>query len=154
MQFVKVSGGAVVKFPYTLRDARADYPMVSFPKDISVIPEDTLNVHGIYSVTQQPDPSFNPSTHKLVQGTPVNSGGSWVVTREVVPLSASELEDVDYKADLSTLKNDFQVLALLKSRPNVIDNYIDNNVTDLASAKNVLKILARAVAVVANLTLR
>ena len=152
--YAKIDQGTVVKFPYTLKDARKEYPRVSFPSDISVIPEDTLNVRGVYSVVQQDDPLFDPSTHKLEQGVPVEVDGSWVVTRVVVPLSQTELDRRQEAADRETLKADAQVLALLKARPNAINNYINNNVTDLASAKDVLKILARASAVLAQSVIR
>lgn len=146
--YAKIDQGTVVKFPYTLKDARKEYPRVSFPADISVIPEDTLNVRGVHSVVQQDDPVFDPSTHRLEQGVPVEVDGAWVVTRVVVPLSQTELDRLQEAADREALKADAQVLALLRARPAGINNYIDTNVTDLGSAKTILKILARAVSVV------
>ena len=150
--YAKVINGEVTKFPYTLKDAKADYPNVSFPKDISVIPEDTLNIHNIFSVTQQPDPVYDPATHYLVQGTPVNENGAWVVTQVVTAKSAEtlaqEAKAAAEAADKTALSADSQVRNLLTARPAAINSYIDANVTNLAQAKEVLKILARAVAVV------
>jgi CRISPR/Cas system-associated protein Cas7 (RAMP superfamily) len=43
------------------------------------------------------------------------------------------------EAEKARLRKD----AILNATPRQIDNYIDNNVTDLASAKEVLKIIAK-----------
>jgi hypothetical protein len=150
--YAKIINGVVSKFPYTLQDAQSDYPNVSFPADISVIPEDTLNIHNIFSVTQKPNPVYTPATQYLVQGTPVNENGLWVVTRVVTEKSAEELaaeaKAAAEAADKEALAADAQVRGLLTARPAAINSYIDTNVTSLAQAKEVLKILARAVAVV------
>ena len=149
--YAKVINGSVVKFPYTLQDAQVDYPNVSFPRDISVIPEDTLNIHNIFSVTQKPDPMYTPATEYLVQGTPVLENGAWVVTQVVTAKTAEQLTQeakaAAEAADKESLSGDSQVRNLLTARPAAINSYIDANVTNLAQAKEVLKILARAVAV-------
>ena len=150
--YAKVINGAVTQFPYTIRDARSDYPDVSFPRDISVIPEDTLNIHNVFSVTQKPDPAYTPATEYLVQGVPVNENGLWVVTRVVTEKTAEtlaqEAKAAAEAADKESLSQDSQVRNLLTARPAAINSYIETNVTNLAQAKEVLKILARAVAVV------
>ncbi len=151
--YAKVINGAVTQFPYTLQDAQVDYPNVSFPRDISVIPEDTLNIHNIFSVTQKPDPVYTPATQYLVQGVPVGENGAYVVTRVVTAKTpeeiAKETQATNDAADKAAVKADAQVLALLRARPTAINNYIDSNVTNLTQAKEVLKIIARALAVVA-----
>jgi hypothetical protein len=150
----KVINGVVVTFPYTLYDASREYPNVSFPRDISVIPEDTLNIHNIFSVTQKADPSYDPVTQYLVQGSPVFVNGLLGVTRVVTNKSpeqiAKEASDKASDEDRVAMKADQQVINLLKARPTAINNYIENNVTNLAQAKEVLKVLARALAVVAH----
>jgi hypothetical protein len=55
---------------------------------------------------------------------------------------------------LAAIKQDAQVLALLKSRPDQINTYMDNNFTDVASAREIQKIIARAVAVLAQTLLK
>jgi hypothetical protein len=57
---------------------------------------------------------------------------------------------VSREVDIALLREDTEVLQLLKAGPENIDTYIENQVTDLDSAKAVLKTLARAVAVVAH----
>lgn len=149
--YAKVENGSVVKFPYSFSDLRKDNPGVSFPRVDNI---DAFAEFGVVPVTQQPDPAFNAATHKLVQGTPVLSGSDWVVTRVVTPLSANELDAIDLSQDAAALKADAQVTALLTARPAQINSYIETNVTNLAQAKDVLKILARAIAVVAHNTLK
>lgn len=51
-------------------------------------------------------------------------------------------------ADAAAMRTDPTIRQLITARPQGIDNYIDNNVTDLASAKDVLKILAKAVSAI------
>ena len=150
--YVKVTNG--VPTPITKRAVKAANPNVSFPSEIS---DELLAAYGIHPVVSLPDPSFNPLTERLVKGTPVNNGGTWEVTQVVEALSPEEVarlaKEAEQEEDKNALKTDAEVVALLKARPTAINNYINNNVSNLAEAKNVLKILARAVAVLAQRTL-
>ena len=150
--YAKVINGAVAQFPYTIGDVRSDYPDISFPRDISVIPESTRNQFNVFTVTQKPDPVYTPATHYLVQGVPVFENGLLVVTRVVTAKTAevlaAEAKAAAEAADKESLSQDSQVRNLLTARPAAINSYIETNVTNLAQAKEVLKILARAVAVV------
>lgn len=149
--YARVSGTTLEKFPYTLRDLKADNPQVSFTTATTL---DDVAQYGVVAVSQEPDPVFDPATEKLVQGVPVLDLGTWKVRRVVELLSADEIAEYEFQQDEAAVKVDAEVLALLKARPDQINNYIENNVTDLDSAKTVLKILARAVSVLANRTLR
>jgi len=154
MLYAKVVNGVVEAFPYTAGDLRVENPNVSFPSDITATDVSAFNV---VRVTRLADPTFNPRLENLVEGTPVLNVGVWEVRRVVVPASAEEIADRTKAAELAedkvALKADAQVLALLTARPAAINNYIETNVTNLAQAKDVLKILARAIAVVASNTL-
>ena len=151
MEFVKTENGAVVKFPYTFRDLRADYPNVSFPSNVNVALSAAAD-RGIFPVTRLADPVVDDATQKLAEGVPVDNGGTWEVQRVVVAKTAEEQqayqEAVDFENYLQLIKSDPQISALLKASPAQADTYIDSNVTDLASARNVLKILARAIIVI------
>lgn len=147
--YAKIVNNIVEAFPYDFSRLKEDHPNVSFPSNVSVIPEATINSYNVYSVTQQPDPSFDNLTQKLVQGVPVLNGSNWVVTRVATALTTAELKKVENNQDAVNLKGDSQVLALLRARPAQINSYIETNVANLAQAKDVLKILARALAVVA-----
>jgi len=151
MLYAKVVNGVLERFPYTLPELKSDNPNISFSGGATL---DDVAEFGVVAVTQQPDPAFNAATHRLVQGTPVLSGSDWVVTRVVTALTAAELTAVIDAADRDAIRADAAVLSLLQARPAQINSYIATNVTDLNSAKEVLKILARALAVVAQATLR
>ena len=47
------------------------------------------------------------------------------------------------KPELEAARNRLRREAILNATPQQIDNYIENNVTDLESAKAVLKIIAK-----------
>ena len=151
MQYAKVTGTTVNQFPYTLRDLKADNPNVSFPNTITL---DDVAQYGVVVVTQLSDPVFDLTTQRLEQGVPVFNDPNWEVTQIITALTAQEQTDyatiTARNEDVDLLKADAEVLALLKARPAQINNYIENNVTNLAEAKTVLKILARAVSVLAH----
>jgi hypothetical protein len=151
--YVHVSEGVPTRV--TLQYLRENHPNVSFPKEV---PGFTLAEYNVFPVVQQPDPVYDPNTQRLIDGTPVEVAGVWQVTSVAESLPAEEIArraaQNQASADKAVLKGDAQVAALLKARPNQIDNYIETNVTNLSSAKDVLKILARAVAVLSESTLR
>lgn len=61
---------------------------------------------------------------------------------------AAMQELADDTADMDAIKTDAQVRQLITARPQWIENYIDNNVTNLESAKDVLKILVKAISAI------
>lgn len=62
--------------------------------------------------------------------------------------NAAAAVEADDEIDAATIKADANVKALILARPAGIETYIDNNVTDLASAKETLKILAKAISAI------
>lgn len=60
--FVKASGNAVERFPYTISDLRRDNPNVSFP---ATVPDTELETYGVYRVTAATAPETNPRTDTL-----------------------------------------------------------------------------------------
>jgi len=107
----------------------------------------------VVQVTHVSDPAFDAATEYLVQGAPVFNDPDWQVARVVTAMTQQEIDDYAAQTarqdDITALKADSEVLALLRARPAGINNYIENNVTDLDSAKAVMKIMARALAVLA-----
>lgn len=150
MLYAKVIDGVLAQYPYTRADLRADNPTVGFPTNLAGM---TLADWNVVQVIEQPDPAFDPVTEYLVPGTPVLVVDEWQVTQAVVAKGQEQLdaeaEEAAQQSDKALLKADPQILALLKARPAAIENYIDNNVNNLAEAKTVLKILAKTCAVLA-----
>ncbi len=67
---------------------------------------------------------------------------------------AEEARERSRREDAQAIREQRQAEAILRGRPNQIDSYIDGNVTDLESAKEVIKVLAKAIAVIGYDTLR
>jgi hypothetical protein len=152
--YAKVTGSTVDTFPYTIGRLKRDNPSVSFTTSTTL---DDVAQYGVVPVTQQADPAFNAATQRLEQGVPVLNGGAWEVT-QVSVLMTQEQQDIRSsntarQEDLVLLRADAQVAQLLKARPAGINNYIENNVSNMAEAKEVLKIFGRALAVLAHTTL-
>jgi len=147
--YVIVEEGVARK--YTYRQLKKDNPMVSFPKHPT---EALLAFWNIFPVTVTDEPAYDEATKNITQEGFVLNGDQWETVWVVSDKTPEEVDDYEKedarKADLALMKADAQVLALLKARPNRINNYIENNVTDLASAKKLLKILSRSVAVLAH----
>ena len=82
---------------------------------------------------------------------PVFNDPNWEVTRVVTAMTQQEIDayakNKAIEEDTDTLITDPQVDALLRKRPDEINAYIEANVTDMASAKEVMKVLARTCAV-------
>jgi hypothetical protein len=146
--YLKNEGG-VITFPYGLADLKLDNPNTSFPRSPS--PE-ALAEFNVYTVTEANQPVYDPATHVLRRETvPVESNGAWTIGWTITPKTAEELareaREAEIVQDEAAVKVDSGVIALLKARPSQIGAYVDNNVTDLDSAKAVIKILAKAVSV-------
>jgi hypothetical protein len=83
---------------------------------------------------------------------------AWVLNGtaiEIDPVKQAEIDaELQVEADVEQIKVQPALKALLDATPNQIENYIDNNVTDLASAKQVLKILAKGVSMLGRKAVR
>lgn len=107
--YALIRNGAVEKYPYSVGELRRDNQQISFPRDPS---DELLAEYGVLPVLAKARPSFNPATHKVVERTPVleqarngdgtfraddpatlhDEGWCWTQVWEVVPLSATEVQ--------------------------------------------------------------
>ena len=117
MSYVKITNGAVAKYPYSTGQLRRDNPNVSFPRNI---PLEIMRRYGMRPVTAEAMPDYDPLTHKVTTattptrnvvrlmteadatdpitnvvdqslvGTPIY-GNDWVLTRTVVDLTSDEI---------------------------------------------------------------
>ena len=117
MSYVKITNGAVARYPYSSGQLRRDNPNVSFPRNI---PLEIMRRYGMRPVTAEAMPDYDPLTHKVTTattptrgvvrlmteadatdpiteevntdlvGTPIY-GNDWVLTRTVVDLSEDEI---------------------------------------------------------------
>jgi len=87
--FVKVTDGLVDQYPYTVGDLRRDNPNTSFPRNV---PEARMAQFGVYSVSHQAAPSYNPLTHRLQSSLqPVLVNDAWVITKTIVELTNAQI---------------------------------------------------------------
>lgn len=97
MSYVKVSNGAVDAYPYSLGQLRRDNRNISFPKRIS---EETLNEHGVFSVTIADEPSYDAKVQYVTQNDrPELVDGVWTLGWDVVNKTAQEVADYNAKID-------------------------------------------------------
>lgn len=76
-------------WPYSLSQLRADEPARSF----SVAPVDAeLAEYGVFRVQPQPQPEYDPATHRVTEVVPALVDGSWQQQWELVPLTPEEAE--------------------------------------------------------------
>ena len=80
---------------YSIGKLRRDNPQTSFPKQI---PDSVLAEFDVYPLTPSEKPKYNPTTEKVVEGTPVKQGDDWVQVWDIVALT--EEETAEYMAAL------------------------------------------------------
>lgn len=146
MKIAKVIDGHLVAYPLTPGDVRAAHPNVSFP---STMPAQAIRAHGYEVVVPVAPPQHDEINENLVELDPGWVDGRWVQRWSVATASPGEVTQRTQAQhehnDQESVRTNAALRALLTARPVDIDKYIDTNVTDLASAKAVLKILAKAV---------
>ena len=92
-------------YPVYQNQIQAEYPNTSFPTPF-VAPEPYA------PVMESPQPSFDPITQAVVQGTPVQTDGEWWQTWTVVDLDA---EQIAYNQEQKAQQNKTQATQILSS---------------------------------------
>ena len=92
-------------YPVYQNQIQAEYPNTSFPTPF-VAPEPYA------PVMESPQPSFNPITQAVIQGTPVQTDGEWWQTWTVVDLDA---EQIAYNQEQKAQQNKTQATQILSS---------------------------------------
>ena len=92
-------------YPVYQNQIQAEYPNTSFPTPF-VAPEPYA------PVMESPQPSFNPITQAVVQGTPVQTDGQWYQVWSVVDLTP---EQIAYNQAQKAQQNKTQATQILSS---------------------------------------
>lgn len=130
MSYVKITNGAVARYPYSVGQLRRDNPNVSFPRNV---PVEIMRRYGMRPVTVEAMPEYDPLTQKVTTattptrgvvrlmteadatdpiteevntelvGTPIY-GNDWVLTRTVVELTEDEIAANDAEAAAANRK--------------------------------------------------
>ena len=88
MSYVKITNGAVDVYPYTVTQLRRDNPNVSFPSQIT---HKIMRRYGMYPVTTEDLPDYDPLTQKIVTATTPTDVNGWVLTQTVVDMTDDEV---------------------------------------------------------------
>lgn len=97
--FVKATSGTIDQYPYTVGDLRRDNPNTSFPKNI---PEATMAAYGMFPVTYEATPSYNPLTQRVLSSNePALVNGVWTLTKTVEDLTDEQIASKNTKTALS-----------------------------------------------------
>jgi len=142
MKYVLIINGAVEKYPYSFRGFKEDHPNISVRNDMSALVD-----YGVFPVVDvlEPDP-VNPMTHRVVEVDPVWIAPDWTQTWVEEELSAEEQADRLAKEEMRMVKAAIKanpwIIAFSKMTVAEVEAFISGNVTNLASAKNVIEKLA------------
>lgn len=134
--------GTVLEYPYTYRKFVEANPMVSFPRNPS---DEWLANHNIYPVTEVPKPNVD-LTLNAVKGPLTWIDGTLTETWTTEAASAEEIAErqlaAEDAAQKSTVIADSFIPTFLAMTPTEVTTYVDNSVTDLASARGLLRKMA------------
>ena len=136
---------------YTLRQLKADYPDVSFPKRIldGSLDEATLNArlvdYGVYPYNVPAEPAFDPAIERIEEGGILDAAGTWTQQWITVPLTQAELDALAAQALEDGVRADTLLQNFMALGPDGIAAHINTNSTDLASANAIIIKLAKIV---------
>ena len=96
MTYVKITNGQPEN--YSIGQLRRDNPNTSFPKSI---PSNILEIFGVYTYTQESQPSKDEKTQKLEDvGFVQDENGNWTKTWNIVEKTPEELAEwIESKAN-------------------------------------------------------
>jgi hypothetical protein len=83
-----------LRWPYSLQQLRTDEPRRSFSNSPS---ERELAHYDVFRVVAQPQPSYDPAIHRVIEAQPVEADGQWLQQWELIELTPEEQEAV-YRA--------------------------------------------------------
>lgn len=142
-------GTTIDQYPYSFAQLRKDKPDVSYPRNPD---EAKLREWGVYLVNETAKPAYD-LTKNIVEGTPVFVNDVWLQMWVEEPATAEQIAQRQAaektSAERTELKADAWIATFVAMSPAQVSSYVDQNVTDLASAKSVIDNLARMVLLLA-----
>ncbi len=78
-----------ITYPYSISRLRRDNPQVSFPRGM---PDERLADWGVYPVSKEEPPDYDPETQTVEEGEPIQIDGEWSQVWIVRELTAEELK--------------------------------------------------------------
>lgn len=94
-----IQNNAVAAYPYSFAQLKRDNPQTSFPSSPS---SELLESYMVYEVAQADQPSYDPATHRIEEGTPALVGGVWTQAWNVIALTDEEIaqQQADHAAQI------------------------------------------------------
>lgn len=139
MSYALIRNGAVVTYPYTFAMLRADNPQVSYSADTSPA---KLAEYGVVEIAETPRPP-STTTQDFVEATPTLVSGVWTQRWVAQAVPAEEAtrrqQEATSEAERLTVKADAFVQQFIAMTPQQVTDYVNTNVTDLASARALLR---------------
>jgi len=106
--YVKTSEGVAISYPYTTANLRSDNSQTSFP---SVISDEMLANYGVYPVTIQDTPTYDPTSQYVeTANLPTLIDDVWVQTKAVVDMTPTQLEARDDRLKIENKNKATQLL--------------------------------------------
>ena len=96
MTLAKIKDGAIEKYPVGFGEIKTEFPNTSFPKNMASV---DLTPFGYVNVADVAQPTYDPKTEKITQGTPVLSNGVWVQSWQKDALSAGQIAEIKKATD-------------------------------------------------------
>jgi hypothetical protein len=146
-RYVYAPNGVPTTYPYSVEKMKSDNPEVSFPDTIDEV---TLAEYNVFPVTPVPAPDA-PVTKNVLETSPELVNGEWKQKWAQVDappeLVAERQKRVAQEGEVNAAQLDNWVSALMNMTPAQVEQFIQTNVTDLSSARNMLSKLAFCVRV-------
>jgi hypothetical protein len=142
MSYLKLTDGAVEKYPYSLSQFRRDNPGTSFPRQMS---DELLADWEVFKVTPVPRPA-STLTQDPSEQTPQLINGQWTQVWVMVDVSpevaAQRAQDAADEAELAAAKEDAFVQSFIAMTPAQLQTYINANTGNLAQMRALVSKLA------------
>jgi hypothetical protein len=139
MRYALVQDGQVVAYPYTYSMLRQAHPDTSFPRE----PGAWLADWGVVEVTEVAQPAPSSINVNVVEGEPALVDGSWTQTWAEIPATAEQIDERIREANDEAVrlanKADAFVQTFIAMTPAEVVDYVETNVTNIASTKTLLK---------------
>lgn len=121
MAYAKIENGAVVKYPYTVAEIKADFPDVDFSNGFT---DEVVAACSILDVKQGEIPAHSSSTHKFITTVEINSDGEAVA---VVTAERRRPEEAAYNLrnarDIALAKTDWLATKSLETGQPIPSEY-------------------------------
>lgn len=102
-----IQNNTITTYPYSFSQLKQDNLQTSFPANPSM---ELLESYGVYEVAQAEQPTHDPATHRIQEGTPEQLDGVWTQVWAVTALTAEEVQQ----------RNDSQSASVRAERGNLL----------------------------------